>query len=149
MTLSKYDVAPKEQPHRNRGQRAATSPFHDPSRWISENQHAFAIRDAYPLSDGHTLVVPKRPIDSTSQLTDAELVACFHLIENIKTALTTDRGAEGFNIGVNEGEAAGQTVDQLHFHIIPRYRGDVADPVGGIRNIFPGKGDYLGEPKNR
>ncbi len=122
---------------------AALSPFHDPGRWIWENEHAFAIPDAYPVSDGHTLVVPKRGASSTSQLTPDELLSCFELIEKVKAALVRDKGATGFNMGVNEGRTAGQTVDQLHFHVIPRYPGDLPNPVGGIRNIFPGKGDYL------
>lgn len=120
----------------------ALSPFHDPGRWICENEHAFAIRDAYPVSDGHTLVVPKRAASSTAQLSAAELLSCFELIEQVKAALARDKGAAGFNVGVNEGNAAGQTVVQLHFHVIPRYLGDLPNPVGGIRNIFPGKGDY-------
>ncbi|MGD9537110.1 MAG: HIT family protein [Alphaproteobacteria bacterium] len=119
------------------------SPFHDPDRWICENEHAFAILDAYPVSDGHTLVVPKRAASSTAQLSAAELLSCFELIERVKTALVRDKDAAGFNVGVNEGIAAGQTVDQLHFHVIPRYPGDLPNPVGGVRNIFPGKGDYL------
>lgn len=119
------------------------SPFHDPSRWVAENEFAFAIRDAYPLAEGHTLVVPKRKMSRTGELSDEELLACFHLIEEVKGALTTNGKAEGFNVGVNENAAAGQTVRQLHFHIIPRFEGDIDDPVGGIRNIFPGRGNYL------
>jgi diadenosine tetraphosphate (Ap4A) HIT family hydrolase len=118
------------------------SPFHDPARWVAENEYAFAIRDAYPVSPGHTLVVPKRLVSSTSELTEAELVACFKLIEEVKRDIGDRNHAKGFNIGVNEGPIAGQTVQQLHFHLIPRYPGDVADPVGGVRNIFPGRGDY-------
>lgn len=121
------------------------SPFHDQSRWVRENTFAFAIRDGYPLSDGHTLVVPKRAMSATSELSKDELLACFELIEEIKRTLVREKDADGFNVGVNEGTAAGQTIDQLHFHVIPRYRGDIADPVGGIRNIFPGQGDYRGK----
>jgi len=121
----------------------APSPFHDPDRWIHENEHAFAILDAYPVSDGHTLVVPKRPVSSTAHLSAAELLSCFELIEKVKAAVVRDKDAAGFNVGVNEGIAAGQTVEQLHFHVIPRYPGDLPNPVGGVRNIFPGKGDYL------
>lgn len=121
----------------------AISPFHDPARWVAENDHAFAIPDGFPLAEGHTLVVPKRAMSRTSQLTEAELLGCFKLIEEIKLRLAQQRGAEGFNVGVNENEAGGQTVKQLHFHVIPRVIGDIDDPVGGIRNIFPGRGNYL------
>ena len=124
------------------------SPFHDPSRWIVENEHAFAIRDAYPLAEGHTLVVPKRAMGCTTQLTEEELLACFRLIEEVKTVLTKESGADGFNVGVNENAAAGQTIAQLHFHVIPRFHGDIDDPVGGIRNIFPGRGNYLKSAKD-
>lgn len=119
------------------------SPFHDRLRWVAENEHAFAIRDAYPLAEGHTLVVPKRKMSRTGELSDTELLACFHLIEAIKSNLVKDNRADGFNVGVNENKAAGQTVPQLHFHVIPRFAGDIDDPVGGIRNIFPGRGNYL------
>ncbi len=126
----------------------AISPFHDPTRWEDENEHAFAVRDAYPLSTGHTLIVPKRAVTSTDQLSQNELLGCFELIESTKRQLT-GHGAEGFNVGVNQGQAAGQTIDQLHFHVIPRRRGDVPDPVGGIRNIFPGKGNYMNDGRER
>lgn len=121
----------------------AISPFHDKSCWILENDHAFAVHDAFPLADGHTLVVPKRAMSGTSQLSETELLACFRLIEEIKSTLVRENGAEGFNVGVNENVAAGQTICQLHFHVIPRYLGDIDDPVGGIRNIFPGRGNYF------
>lgn len=88
-------------------------------------------------------MVPKRRTTSTAELSPEELLACFELIELQKRKLASENGAQGFNVGVNEGPIAGQTVEQLHFHIIPRYPGDVTDPVGGVRNIFPGKGDYL------
>ncbi|WP_266029775.1 HIT family protein [Brucella intermedia] len=118
------------------------SPFHEPARWVEENEFAFAIRDGFPVSEGHTLVVPKRAVTTTTELSEDEFVACFRLIEAVKRDLSERYGAKGFNVGVNEGKAAGQTIDQLHFHVIPRYPGDMDDPVGGIRNIFPGKGEY-------
>ena len=127
----------------------APSPFHDAKRWVSDNEYAFALPDAYPVTEGHTLVVPRRAVKATSELSDLELVACFKLIEETKLRLAKELGAEGFNVGVNEGVAAGQTVNQLHFHVIPRRHGDMTDPIGGVRNIFPGKGDYLkGERDN-
>jgi diadenosine tetraphosphate (Ap4A) HIT family hydrolase len=121
------------------------SRFHDQRRWIAENRLAFAIADAYPVSKGHTLIVPKRRVTSTAELSSDELLACFELVELQKQKLVNENGAQGFNVGINEGLIAGQTVEQLHFHVIPRYPGDVADPVGGVRNILPGKGNYLRE----
>lgn len=121
------------------------SPFHDKARWVAENEHAFAIRDSYPLAKGHTLVVPKRKMSRTGELSEKELLACFSLIEAIKLNLVEKDGVEGFNVGVNENKAAGQTIPQLHFHVIPRFSGDINDPIGGIRNIFPGRGNYLKE----
>lgn len=149
MTMSGDDADPMTRRKKARAERAAISPFHDPMQWIAENKHAFAIRDAYPLSEGHTLVVPKRAMATTTTLSETELLACFELVERIKEELTAKNSAEGFNIGINEGKTAGQTIDQLHIHVIPRYRGDVIDPVGGIRNIFPGQGDYLSGEKKR
>ena len=143
---NKTTSSPEEQSATSPARDTAISPFHDPARWVAENDHAFAILDGFPLAEGHTLVVPKRAMSRTSQLTEAELVGCFRLIEEIKAGLVQDRGADGFNVGVNENEAGGQTVKQLHFHVIPRVIGDIDDPVGGIRNIFPGRGNYL---KNR
>ena len=111
-----------------------------PSDHVASNELAFALRDNYPVSAGHTLVIPRREIANWFEANPAEREAIFALVEQVKAAL--DRGEpkpDGYNIGINCGEAAGQTVMHLHVHLIPRYRGDVPDPTGGVRGVIPGK----------
>jgi diadenosine tetraphosphate (Ap4A) HIT family hydrolase len=123
-----------------------SSPFLDrpPAEWLASNNLAFAISDAFPVSPGHTLVVPRRVIANWFEATREEREALFDLVDKVRKQL--DAGAtppQGYNIGVNVGEAAGQTVPHLHVHVIPRYRGDVEDPRGGVRHVIPGRGNYL------
>ena len=109
---------------------------------IVENEYALAIFDGFPVSQGHTLVIPRRHAPTIFDLDETEYSGCFALIREVKEILEERHGAASFNIGVNCGEAAGQTVDHAHIHIIPRYAGDVDDPRGGVRHIIPGKGYY-------
>jgi ATP adenylyltransferase len=110
---------------------------------IRENELAYAVRDAFPVTPLHTLVIPKRHVQGYFELGRPELNACHRLLEQEKAVIEQeDPGVEGFNVGVNDGEAAGQTVFHCHLHLIPRRRGDVEDPTGGIRNVVPGKGFY-------
>jgi diadenosine tetraphosphate (Ap4A) HIT family hydrolase len=111
-------------------------------RIIAETEHAFAIRDGYPISEGHTLLIPKRHFASFFDATDAERLALLHLLEAEKQRLDKELSPNGYNIGINDGTAAGQTVSHLHIHLIPRYVGDVEDPRGGIRLIMPHKAKY-------
>lgn len=103
---------------------------------------ALVIRDAFPVSPGHTLVVPRRHIGSFFELTDAERACMVELLAQAKAELDLSFQPHGFNIGINEGAAAGQTVQHLHLHLIPRYLGDVPDPRGGVRWVMPGKAKY-------
>lgn len=103
---------------------------------------SLAIRDAYPVSPGHTLVIPKRHVGSFFELTDDERIDVLRLIEVAKAGLDREFKPQGYNIGINDGEAAGQTVPHVHIHLIPRYDGDQPDPRGGVRWIFPDKADY-------
>jgi len=105
---------------------------------VYEGQHCYAVRDGFPVTKGHTLIVPYREGATVENLRDEELVEIFQIIR----FEFNKSGAEGFNIGVNQGEVAGQTVGQLHFHMIPRRTGDVENPRGGVRHTIPGKGDY-------
>jgi len=119
----------------------------DRSRIISENTLAYAIRDGFPVTEGHTLFIPKRHVQDYFDLTQAEINAVNALMREQKTHLQkSDASIEGFNIGMNCGEVAGQTVFHCHVHLIPRRRGDVENPRGGIRHVIAGKGHY-GEAK--
>jgi diadenosine tetraphosphate (Ap4A) HIT family hydrolase len=102
---------------------------------VQEDFHVIIYRDAYPVNLGHVLFVPK--YNTVSVLKDAFEDAIQYGKELIKSGK-----ADGFNVGLNYGTAAGQTVDWPHIHVIPRYTGDVEDPIGGVRNTIPGKGNY-------
>jgi len=121
-------------------------PFCDvqPDGIIAENELAFALRDKYPVSPGHLLVCPRRHVASFFELTPAETAAIFDLVHQAKSSCDGEHQPAGYNVGVNVGYAAGQTVMHVHVHLIPRYDGDVEDPTGGVRNVIPGKGNYLG-----
>jgi len=103
---------------------------------------AFAIRDAFPVSPGHTLIIPRRHIGSLFGIPGSDLLDLLQLLAQTKAAIDREFQPDGYNIGVNDGAAAGQTVPHLHLHLIPRYQGDRPDPLGGVRWIFPDKADY-------
>ena len=109
---------------------------------IIENQHAMAILDLYPVSTGHSLVIPKIHIISVFDLPNPVYVACFNLVLELQSILQTKYQPDGFNVGINCGIPAGQTVMHAHIHVMPRYRGDMQNPRGGVRHIIPGKGNY-------
>ena len=134
----------------------------NPTRILASNTHALAIMDGFPISPGHALIVPKRHVASLFEATREEREALFDLLEEERELLLNPacEGGEanpsqppflkgrsvqlpdGFNIGINDGTAAGQTVMHLHIHLIPRYAGDQPDPRGGVRWIFPDKAAY-------
>lgn len=111
-------------------------------RILLANPLAVAIRDAYPVSPGHTLIIPRRHVVSFFDTTEGERQSLLSLLDRARSALDTELNPAGYNIGINDGPAAGQTVPHLHVHLIPRYRGDTHDPRGGVRWIFPEKADY-------
>ena len=113
------------------------------SEWLAANDHAFAIADRFPVSPGHALVVPRRAIATWWEASDDERADILALIDAVKCQLDVELRPDGYNVGFNAGAAAGQTVRHLHVHVIPRYRGDVPDPRGGVRHAIPGKGNYL------
>ena len=121
-----------------------SSPFLDlpASDYLAENDLAFAIPDGFPLSPGHTLVVPKRLVATWFDATAEEKFALVELVDVVKRKLDERFRPDGYNLGFNAGEAAGQTVPHLHVHVIPRYYGDVPDPRGGVRWVIPGKAAY-------
>jgi len=116
----------------------------DPDRIVASDRWFLVIRDQYPVSEGHCLIIPRREAERFQDLTATEKKRLLHWVE-----WTWNRLSEvlvplpdGFNLGVNDGEAAGQTMGQFHFHVIPRYRGDVPDARGGIRWVVPSKARY-------
>ncbi len=112
-------------------------------RIIASNNLAYAIRDGFPVTPLHTLIIPKRHAVDYFELTKDELIACHELIHQLSESITKeDPSVVAFNIGMNAGEAAGQTVFHCHIHLIPRRKGDVSNPRGGIRHVIPDKGHY-------
>jgi diadenosine tetraphosphate (Ap4A) HIT family hydrolase len=107
------------------------------ARVVAQNELAAALRDREPASKGHTLVVPKRHCASFFELTDAEIAACWALLRAEREKLLAEHGPDGFNVGVNDGAAAGQSIEHTHWHLIPRYRGDHPAPRGGVRHVIP------------
>ena len=115
----------------------------DESRIESENDLALSFKDLYPVTDGHTLVIPKRKVQSFFDLTEEETAAMFELLHLQKEDLKNkDSSITGFNIGINDGEDAGQTIMHCHIHLIPRRSGDMEDPSGGVRGVIPEKQSY-------
>lgn len=115
----------------------------DRERIIDENELAYAIRDGFAVTPYHSLFIPKRHANDYFELTQPEINAINQLIQVQKTALEkVDSSIEAFNIGMNCGEAAGQTIFHCHVHLIPRRKGDVPNPKGGVRHVIPEKGHY-------
>lgn len=112
-------------------------------RVVLENRAAVAVRDGFPVTVGHSLVIPRRHAETVFELTEEEIADCFRLVFGLRERLLAeDPSITGFNVGINAGRDAGQTVFHCHIHVIPRRPGDVERPRGGVRNIIPGKGDY-------
>lgn len=123
---------------------SSTCPFCnlDTTRVCLENDAAIAVPDAFPVTEGHTFVIPKRHVTSLFDLSEEGQAAVWRLVAAVRSILVTDLRPDGFNIGVNDGQAAGQTVAHAHVHVIPRRSGDATDPRGGIRRIVPEKARY-------
>lgn len=119
-------------------------PFCDPAPAdiVVQNALAYARADAFPVNPGHTLIVPFRHVSSFFEATEAERIALIDLLSRCRDVLEERYHPDGWNIGVNVGPAAGQTVPHLHVHLIPRYAGDVPDPRGGVRGVIPEKKMY-------
>lgn len=119
-------------------------PFCDvqPERIVAETALTMTLRDGFPVAPGHTLIIPKRHFADLFDASDVEAAEIWQAIRDAAAELTERHHPDGFNVGVNVGTAAGQTVMHLHLHLIPRYDGDQPDPRGGIRRIFPELADY-------
>lgn len=114
----------------------------DKDKIVYEDGTWIAILDNYPVSEGHTLLIPKRHCETYFDLNFIELESVGVTIGVIKRLLDTKYKPDGYNIGVNCGKSAGQTIPHCHIHIIPRYDGDVEDPRGGVRGVIPSKQKY-------
>lgn len=114
----------------------------DPRGVSLQHELAFSARDTYPTSPGHTLVIPRRHVASFFELMPEEVAACMGLLQQEKELLDKEFKPDGYNIGVNVGPAAGQSIMHVHIHIIPRYKGDVENPQGGVRHVIPKKAYY-------
>ncbi len=117
----------------------------DPRRSLRETEHARVLLDGFPVSEGHTLIVPRRHVASLFDLEAEEIEAIWHLVSEVRRDLAERLSPDGFNVGLNDGEAAGQTVMHAHVHVIPRFAGDVPDPRGGVRYVVPDRARYWKE----
>lgn len=117
----------------------------DRNEILAENGTFAAKWDNYPASPGHVLLIPRRHVISPLELTDSEWQDLHRLLGTAVARLVGEFGPDGFNIGFNIGIAAGQTIQHLHMHLIPRYSGDVEQPRGGIRNVVAKSGSYPAE----
>jgi diadenosine tetraphosphate (Ap4A) HIT family hydrolase len=107
-----------------------------------EHALAWATRDTYPVSPGHTLVIPRRHCADFFELTPEEMAACMALLVAEQRVLAAELKPDGYNVGVNVGRAGGQSILHVHLHLIPRFAGDADNPQGGVRRILPLKADY-------
>lgn len=110
--------------------------------YILENELAYAIYDKYPVGKGHMLFIPKRHVKDFFDITKEEREAIFELIDEGKKLLDKKYSPDSYNVGINCGEHAGQTIMHVHVHLIPRYIGDMKDPTGGVRGVIPYKMKY-------
>lgn len=111
-------------------------------RILFESDTALAIRDGFPVSPGHTLIIPKRHVASLFECTEGEQAALLKLLNLVRMDVDREFQPSGYNVGINDGVTAGQTVMHLHVHLIPRYPGDAPDPRGGVRWVLPEKAAY-------
>lgn len=109
---------------------------------IASSDLSLAFFDGFPVSKGHALIIPRRHVASFFDLSDAEKQDMLSLLDQVKSVVEDRYHPDGYNIGINVNEAAGQSVFHVHMHLIPRYKGDVANPKGGVRGVIPSKQSY-------
>lgn len=117
-------------------------PFCNITAPIAENELAVAIFDRYPVNPGHALILTRRHVANYFEVTPAEGLALLSLLARVKRRIDAKLAPDGYNVGVNVGEAAGQTVMHVHMHLIPRFRGDTENPRGGVRGVIPARQSY-------
>ena len=118
------------------------SPFLEKKERLLENEVGFVIYDGFPVSKGHCLIVPHRVYSDYFESTDEEVIGLQKLVLETKKLLDEKFQPDGFNVGINSGETGGQTVPHVHIHLIPRYKGDMENPRGGVRGVIPSKQKY-------
>ena len=118
------------------------SPFLEKKERLLENEVGFVIYDGYPVSKGHCLIVPHRVYSDYFESTNEEVIGLQKLVLETKKLLDEKFQPDGFNVGINSGETGGQTVPHVHIHLIPRYKGDMENPRGGVRGVIPSKQKY-------
>ena len=116
--------------------------FSVPRRVTRRNELAYCARDSYPLSPGHSLIIPFRHCASFFNLTPEEITACMELVTQERMALDDEFNPDGYNLGVSVGQAAGQSIFHVHIHLIPRNKGDAVNPQCGVRQVIPDKAYY-------
>jgi diadenosine tetraphosphate (Ap4A) HIT family hydrolase len=109
---------------------------------VIENELAFAHYDSYPVNPGHCLIILRRHVAEYFQATTEEKAAIWALVDEMKIILDKEYKPDGYNVGVNIGKMAGQSIPHVHIHMIPRYEGDMKDPRGGVRGVIPHKQKY-------
>lgn len=119
--------------------------FCRPRGVIRENELAYCVRDTYPVSPGHSLVIPRRHCASFFDLSREEIAACMALVTEEQAVIESEFAPDGYNVGVNVGKSGGQSVFHVHVHLIPRFSGDSARPQGGVRQVIPDKAHYVRE----
>jgi diadenosine tetraphosphate (Ap4A) HIT family hydrolase len=110
---------------------------------IAESATVYAIFDKFPVNKGHTLIIPKRHCASYFDLSFKEQKACWFMVNEVKKIIENEFNPDGFNLGININESAGQTISHVHIHLISRYIGDVENPIGGVRGVITNKQNYL------
>ena len=117
--------------------------YSDKSIIIYENSLFWSLFDKNPVTKGHALLIPKKHVVSFFDLDSKDFENLFEGMNEVKKIIDKKYSPDAYNIGINDGETAGRTIHHLHIHLIPRYKGDVKNPMGGVRNVIPGKGEYV------
>lgn len=123
-------------------ERDEACPFCNLSDPVLQDELGYVIMDTHPVNPGHALIIPRRHIENFFEATPYEFIALFSLLNAVRHRTDAELSPDGYNIGINVGEVAGQTVKHLHVHLIPRFRGDMDDPRGGVRGVIPTRQSY-------